>query len=220
VAPNQIPETSSASPISNLSDQVPRILLAVRLKDPFRPRDLSFDFFKEWLRMIPTVAEDVKGEAGFGSFSSIVIVSVPITLSLYLPRDPAIIKIGPITSSNLVEDTPRPKMDLKEDRPSKSSRISVSAWREELSASSYSYADSAYSSLARSEARKPVLHSKYADSAYASSSAPTELGKLLNWRQSLYSKGLVFEELVYCTLLQTSSFTQLTYLCRVIDLTM
>jgi hypothetical protein len=131
--------------------------------------------------MILTVAEDVKVEAGFGSFSSILIAFVPIILSLHLPQDPAIIKIGPITSSNIVEYTPRSKMDLKEDRPSKSSRISVSAWREELSASSYIYADSAYSSLARSEPRKPVLHFRYVDSAYASSSAPTEHGKSVNW---------------------------------------
>jgi hypothetical protein len=54
---------------------------------------------------MPAVAEEVKVEAGFGSFSSIVIVSIPLALSIYIPRNPAIIKIGPITSGNLLQQS-------------------------------------------------------------------------------------------------------------------
>jgi hypothetical protein len=48
--------------------------------------------------------DEVKVEAGFDSFSSLLIVSVPISLSIYVPRDPAVIRLGPITSSNLIRE--------------------------------------------------------------------------------------------------------------------
>jgi ribosomal protein L37AE/L43A len=81
---------------------VPRILLAIRLETSVFPQGLSVDLFQEWLRSVPTPAGEVKVEAGYGSFSSILIVSLPLILSTYLPRTPAIINIGPITSSNLL----------------------------------------------------------------------------------------------------------------------
>jgi hypothetical protein len=56
--------------------------------------------FTEWLKGIPAVAEEVRVEAGFGSFSTLLIVSLPMALTAYLPRDPAITFLGPITSSN------------------------------------------------------------------------------------------------------------------------
>ncbi|KAH9211957.1 hypothetical protein DL95DRAFT_509849, partial [Leptodontidium sp. 2 PMI_412] len=88
------------SPDTTLSTSRPRMLFAIRLKDNLSPQDLSVQFFKEWLRNVPTIAEEVKVEAGFGSFSSIVILSMPINISIYIPKDPAIIVIGPITSAN------------------------------------------------------------------------------------------------------------------------
>jgi hypothetical protein len=63
------------------------------------------DRFKDWLKDMPAVAEEVKIEAGYGSFSSILIISIPISLSLYIPQDPAIIKIGPVTSQNLLNES-------------------------------------------------------------------------------------------------------------------
>jgi hypothetical protein len=86
----------------SLDTKVPRISFAIRLKDTFRPHELSKDLFKEWLRTIPALVDEVKVEAGFDSFSSLLIVSVPISLSIYVPRDPAVICLGPITSSNLI----------------------------------------------------------------------------------------------------------------------
>jgi WD40 repeat protein len=88
------------------------MLLAVRLKEDYSGEDLSVTLFKDWLRDIPTIVEEVKFEAGFGSFSSIAIVSIPITLSLYLPPDPAIIKIGPITTSNMAEEIKPTKIKI------------------------------------------------------------------------------------------------------------
>jgi hypothetical protein len=88
-----------------LSTQAPRILLALRLRDNCRSGELSMDRFKDWLKDMPAVAEEVKIEAGYGSFSSILIISIPISLSLYIPQDPAIIKIGPVTSQNLLNES-------------------------------------------------------------------------------------------------------------------
>jgi len=100
---NDTGEAFPAQMISKLPFQTPRILLAVRLKEDCFRAELSVNLFKNWLRDMPAVAEEVKVEAGFGSYSSIVIVSVPLALSLYLPQDPAIIRIGPITSENLLQ---------------------------------------------------------------------------------------------------------------------
>lgn len=88
--------------ISTIETAVPRLAFAVRLKDDFRVDRLSTDLFVEWLRNIPIVAKDIKVEAGFDSFSTLIIVSLPISLSAYLPLDPAITCLGPITSPNLI----------------------------------------------------------------------------------------------------------------------
>jgi hypothetical protein len=86
--------------------EAPRLALAIRLRDNFVATELSTELFAEWLRIMPTIAAEVKVEAGFGSFSTLLIVSIPIGLSGYLPPDSAVISLGPITSSNIVK-TPR-----------------------------------------------------------------------------------------------------------------
>lgn len=91
--PRSFQKKKAASPDTTLSTSMPRMLFAIRLKDNVSPQDLSVQFFKEWLRNVPTIAEEVKVEAGFGSFSSIVILSMPINISIYIPKDPAIIVI-------------------------------------------------------------------------------------------------------------------------------
>jgi hypothetical protein len=103
------------SEMSSCDAKVPRLTFAVRLKDTLRASELSEDLFKEWLRTIPAVVEEVKVEAGFDSFSSLLIVSLPIAMSLYIPRDPAIICLGPVTSFNQVSHpttTGDPKLEM------------------------------------------------------------------------------------------------------------
>src|SRR6202012_5683037 len=92
---------------------VPRLLFAVRLKETFQPSELSTDLFTEWLGMFPLVVEEVKVEAGFNSFSSLVIVSLPISLLSYMAEHPAIICLGPIRSKNLINQ-PRSASALHE----------------------------------------------------------------------------------------------------------
>jgi hypothetical protein len=87
--------------------EVPRLALAIRFNENLRLEDLSTDLFIEWLRTMPVVAQQVRVEAGFDSFSSLLIVSIPISLSAYLSYNPAVSCLGPVTSSNLVVPVPQ-----------------------------------------------------------------------------------------------------------------
>jgi choline dehydrogenase-like flavoprotein len=106
--------------VSSPAGDTPRIAFAIRLTEDFNVGDFSSDLFSEWLKRIPESVAEVKIEAGFHSYSSLLIVSVPISMSLYMPKDPAIISLGPITSFNEVlslvpntmpEDLPTPGLD-------------------------------------------------------------------------------------------------------------
>ncbi|KAE9371438.1 hypothetical protein N431DRAFT_483980 [Stipitochalara longipes BDJ] len=99
---DSIRSVESTIPTFSRAD-VPRILLAIRLEDSVSPENLSVNLIKEWFRNVPLAAEEVKVEAGFGSFSSILIISLPIMLSIYIPKSASIINIGPITTPNLWE---------------------------------------------------------------------------------------------------------------------
>lgn len=108
-------KTSSATAVG----PTPRMAFAIRLAEDFRVGDLSADLFSEWLRNIPASVEQVKIEAGFHSYSSLLIVSVPVCMSIYMPKDPAVISLGPITSFNQVlnkvpfpKDLPTPNPDI------------------------------------------------------------------------------------------------------------
>ncbi|KAH7322002.1 hypothetical protein BKA65DRAFT_408428, partial [Rhexocercosporidium sp. MPI-PUGE-AT-0058] len=79
-----------------LPGEIPRMAYAIRLKDDFNVGDLSSDLFLQWLGNLPASVAEVKIEAGFHSFSSLLIVSVPICMSIYMPQDPAVISLGPI----------------------------------------------------------------------------------------------------------------------------
>ena len=87
-----------ASQVSEDPIDIPLIALAIRLKEYFKVGDLSPDLFLEWLRRMPNVAGDVKIEAGFHGYSPLLIVSVRIAMFLYMPKDPAIICLGPINA--------------------------------------------------------------------------------------------------------------------------
>jgi hypothetical protein len=79
--------------------EFPRINLSIQLVGDV---DLTEDLFIEWLRMLPTAAECVKAEAGWSSFSTLLIVSLPLAFWRYLPVDPAVNSVGIIRSSNLL----------------------------------------------------------------------------------------------------------------------
>jgi hypothetical protein len=104
-APNADTDSQDSSSQDLTGIKVPRLAFAIRLRDNFSAGELSTELFIEWLRTMPTIAAEVKVEAGFDSFSTLVIVSIPISLSAYLPSDPAIISLGPVTSANRVESS-------------------------------------------------------------------------------------------------------------------
>ncbi|KAH6684085.1 hypothetical protein B0J14DRAFT_646000 [Halenospora varia] len=106
-------QTSSAI----LAGHEPHMAFAIRIGDGFNMEDLSSDLFLDWVRNMPG-SEEVKIEAAFHSNAALLIVSVPICMSIYLPQDPAIINLGPITSINQVlnrvpvpRDLPTPNPD-------------------------------------------------------------------------------------------------------------
>jgi hypothetical protein len=84
------------------STMVPRLFLAIRFFENFRVDECAIELLVEWLRSFPLVAEQVKVEAAFDIFSSVWVVSIPISLYAYLEHHPAITCLGPITSSNKV----------------------------------------------------------------------------------------------------------------------
>jgi choline dehydrogenase-like flavoprotein len=100
---NGISSTPSFQHSSALSPaETPRIAFAIRLVEDLKVDDLSSDKSLEWLRKLPASVAQVKTEARFHSPSSLLIVSIPICMSIYMLKDPAVINLGPITSSNQV----------------------------------------------------------------------------------------------------------------------
>jgi hypothetical protein len=96
------PSESDLRKPQSICRKAPRLAFAVRLSDTFRPDEDIGNLFLEWLREIPTIAEEVTIEAGFDSFSTLLVLSLPLSLSAYLPRNPAVISLGPIASGNRI----------------------------------------------------------------------------------------------------------------------
>lgn len=99
---------SSSSSITQLPEY-PRILLSIRVNESIKPNELSPELFAEWLGTIPLLTKSVRVEAGFASDSTLLMVSVPIAVLGYLPKDPAITMLGVTRSTNMlstVDDHP------------------------------------------------------------------------------------------------------------------
>jgi choline dehydrogenase-like flavoprotein len=127
---DSIPSFQMSSAIGH--GKIPRIAFALRLKDQFRVPDLSSDLFMNWLENIPAAIEGVKIEAAFHSSSSLLIVSIPICMSIYMPPNDATINLGPITSFNQVLSrfqlphdlpTPNPESGFWDHVPNSSSAV-------------------------------------------------------------------------------------------------
>jgi hypothetical protein len=101
---NTAPSSPILSPSSLpiIGSKAPRLVFSVRLKETIKASDLSRDLFVDWLREIPAAVAGIEIEAGFDSYSTLLIVSMPMKLASYIPKDPAIVCLGPITSSNQV----------------------------------------------------------------------------------------------------------------------
>ncbi len=125
MCPTTEPNLRPVQSPTSIDKLTPRLLFAIRLNESFQPNELSAELLSEWFRMIPLVGvEEVKIEAGFNSFSSVIMVSLPIALYAYIPTDPAIICLGPVTSKNLILQKNQPRQG--EIEPSRKETGSVS----------------------------------------------------------------------------------------------
>lgn len=101
-SPRQYPSTPPESSASPDLESCAKIIISIKLKETFTPLDFPVDLFGDWLQMMPVLAEQVRIEAGFTSFSTVVIMSMPICVWCYLQDDPAISVVGLTRSSNFL----------------------------------------------------------------------------------------------------------------------
>lgn len=79
--------------------EAPRALFAVRFREDIGGKDLSIGLFREWLRSIPAAVEEVRVEAGFKCFSTLLLITIPLSMRSYIPQYPAIFFLGAVKSS-------------------------------------------------------------------------------------------------------------------------
>ena len=89
---------NSATNVPLFPQDAPRALFAIRFREDVRGEDLSVELFREWLRSIPAAAEEVRVEAGFKCFSTLILITVPIAMCSYIPQDHAMFFLGPVKS--------------------------------------------------------------------------------------------------------------------------
>jgi hypothetical protein len=77
----------------------PRALFAIRFREDIRGEDLSVELFREWLRSTPAAVEEVRIEASFKCFSTLILFTVPSSMSAYMLQHPAVFPLGAVTSS-------------------------------------------------------------------------------------------------------------------------
>jgi hypothetical protein len=62
----------------------PRLLFSIRLEENLKAEELSVEYFANWLRIIPAVAEEVTVEGAFKSDSTLLLLALPFSLWPYL----------------------------------------------------------------------------------------------------------------------------------------
>ena len=76
----------------------PQVILSVRLDSS---ETLNAAPWLDWLKKAPPEAKDIKVEGWFGSFSTLVLLNVPLSIWHMLPDNPAISFIDYVTTKNL-----------------------------------------------------------------------------------------------------------------------
>lgn len=98
---------------SRYPQPAPRALFAVRFREDIRSENLSVDHFKEWLRSIPAAVEEVCVEGGFECFSTLLLITIPLSMSSYIPQHPAIFPLGAVKSSFILPFEKRNKCPMQ-----------------------------------------------------------------------------------------------------------
>lgn len=77
---------------------VPRVIISLALE---KHQTLSSDSCQKWLTVCPTLVKYATVEAAYQSFSTLVLLSIPVFIWNLLPDDPACSFVGYVTSPNI-----------------------------------------------------------------------------------------------------------------------
>lgn len=122
----------------------PQILVSIRLENDTLDQQAWLDYF----RLMPPEAKDIKIEGVYQSFSTLVLLRLPIVVWDLLPDNAAYTFVGFVTSENTVSTTSKPEGTAKEQ-----SEVEKKKLDEEVSGDSVSSADSQWRMSKEIEAR-------------------------------------------------------------------
>jgi hypothetical protein len=89
------------------SERYPQIILAIRLEK----EDFNIQSWKECLlRQLPSEAQDIKIEGIYGSFSTLLLLRIPVVIWDLLPPNPAYSFVGFVTTENLAVTSPQEQL--------------------------------------------------------------------------------------------------------------
>ena len=96
---------SSVSSSGNYFEQsCPTVLIAVALEEDQR---LQLDTWGEWLRDLPAMAKHARVEGIYESFSTLILISLPVYIWDLIPNNPAVSFVGFIKSQDFLKNRPK-----------------------------------------------------------------------------------------------------------------
>lgn len=90
------------------SPKFPQIIISVRLDKP----ELDISTWKEFLRGLPAEGQEIKVDGVWGSFSTLLLLRIPVAFWNLLEPNPACSFVGYVTSENKVADNSIPFNDI------------------------------------------------------------------------------------------------------------
>ena len=96
-------ESTNSGFIEITARQFPQVILSVRLESSESPDATEW---LDWLMEAPSGAEEIKVEGWFGSFSTLIILNIPLNVWHTMPDNPAVSFVGFVTTENLVSAPP------------------------------------------------------------------------------------------------------------------
>ena len=95
--------SSVSSPGRGSEQCYPTVLIAVALEED---QSLQLDTWVEWLRDIPAIAKYARVEGIYESYSSLMLLSLPVNIWDLIPNNPAVSFIGFIKSQDYLKNQP------------------------------------------------------------------------------------------------------------------
>ncbi len=92
-------ELNSLQDVEDRQYKVPRVLISLALEEN---QTLNSESAQKWLASCPNLVKFAKIEAVFSSFSTLVLLSIPVCIWNLLPEDPACAFVGFVTSPNML----------------------------------------------------------------------------------------------------------------------